>query len=152
MGGGAAAVIGWSLAALVATGGALAGVVVWLGDAAWVGGLISATAAAVLAASVTVPLLAWAVGRPAAVAAPAALACVGLRAGLMLAMAGLLILAGGSPTRPTLLLCVPYHLALLAAETAAAGRAMWAADFKADSKQDDHAEPDAANPDAPGRR
>ena len=148
MRGGAASVIGWSLAALVATGGALAGLVAWRGDPALAGGLIAATAAAAFSASASVPLMAWAVTKPPAVAAPAALGCAGLRGGLTLGMGGLLILLGGSPTRETLLFCVPYHLALLAAETAAAGRAMWAADFT----QDDHAEPDAAKPDAPGRR
>jgi hypothetical protein len=110
-------------ALLIAGGVALIG-----GSADWWHGFAAATIATMMATIATIPIIAWAmrVGRARPdLSAGAFFAAAGVRAIIALGAGLLAIHRGGYPKTQTLLLVVPYYLALLAAETFVLVRLLW---------------------------
>jgi len=120
-----AQIVKWAAVALVGTAAVLAGVVVLVRRPEWWPDLVAAVVVMVLATGLSLPPLAWGLRRGLNQTVAGYFVAAGLRAVVALGGCVLAIQAGGHAAGPTLLMMVPLYFALLAAESAQVGRALW---------------------------
>lgn len=115
----------WALAALAGTGLLLAAVIVLVRRPSWWPDLLAVLVVMTLATVLSLPPLAWGLRRGLNQAVAGYFIAAGLRTVVALGGCMLAIKAGGHAPGPTLLMMVPLYFALLAAESAQVGKALW---------------------------
>jgi hypothetical protein len=104
--------------AIVVTAAALACVVFLAGQADWWRGYAAATVASALAAGLSLIPLHRGLDKGFSALVPAVMAATGVRTLVVVGGCLLAVVAGRYPAAPTLILMLPYYLALLGVETA----------------------------------
>lgn len=103
--------------AILGTAAVLAGVLFLVNSADWWKGYAAATVASALAAGLSLIPLLKGLNKGFAGLVPAVMAATGLRTAVAIGGCVLAVVAGKYPATPTLILVMPYYVALLGVET-----------------------------------